>query len=65
MGLLFFSFFLISQCKMPVDILHLVAEPFFNYFFIFLKRTQEIMGLEEESEVCPCSEMYVEYELVA
>lgn len=50
---------------MPVDILHLVAEPFFNYFFIFLKRTQEIMGLEEESEVCPCSEMYVEYELVA
>lgn len=50
---------------MPVDILQLVVEPFFNYFFIFLKRTQKIMGLEEESQVCPCSEMYVEYELMA
>lgn len=62
MGLFFCLFF---KCKMPVDILRLVVEPFFNYFFIFLKRTQKIMGLEEESEVCPCSEMYVEYELVA
>lgn len=44
---------------MPVDILHLVVEPFFNYFFIFLKRTQKNMEREEESEAYPCSEMYL------
>lgn len=47
---------------MPVDILRLVVEPFLNYFFIFLKRTKKNTGLEEESEVYPCSEMYVEYD---
>lgn len=44
---------------MPVDILHLVVEPFFKLFFIFLKRTQKNMGLEEESEAYPCREIYV------
>lgn len=47
---------------MPVDILRLVIESFLNYFFIFLKRTKKNMGLEEESEVYPCSEMYVKHD---
>lgn len=47
---------------MPVDILHLVVEPFFNFFSFFLEKDTKEYGIEEESEAYPCSEVYVEYD---